>query len=154
MSADRATSRRMQDARALAQAVSIGLLAVCTLVACSACGNDDSDAGASSDAGARVDSGGEPGAGECMITAPTECPDPALRYADVEPIFQDRCVGCHVGVRGGPWALTSYMHAAAWFAEVRGAMLNCTMPPLDAGIEMPDEERERILTWIRCGYPE
>jgi uncharacterized membrane protein len=139
----------MQHTDARVHAVPLFVLAVCTLAACTSSSQDvDPDAAAAADAAEA------PSAGECTVTAPTECPEPPVRYADVEPIFQDRCVSCHVGARGGPWALTSYSHAASWFAEIRGVMLACSMPPLDAGIEMPDEERELILTWIRCGYPE
>jgi hypothetical protein len=143
----RARPNRMQHAKAPGNAIALFLLA-CSAVA--ACTSDDDAA----DIGLTVDGGVAPDAGECMITAPTECPDPSPRYADVEPIFQDRCVICHVGSRGGPWALTSYGHVLEWRDLIRGVMLSCAMPPPDAGIEMADEERELILAWIRCGAPE
>src|SRR5262245_15303976 len=50
----------------------------------------------------------------CSVTAPTSCPDPAPHYADVMPIFRDRCVICHSGAVDGPWALTDYEHIADW----------------------------------------
>ena len=37
---------------------------------------------------------------------------------------------------------------------VRAMLLDCSMPPPDAGVTMPDEERVAILTWLLCGYPE
>jgi hypothetical protein len=103
------------------------------------------------DSGAPVE--GEPLAPvDCDVTAPTACSDPPLRYADVEPIFADRCTGCHNG-SDGRWPLTTYQHVADWYAEIRGQMLSCTMPPLGSGVAMTLEERERILLWIRCGFP-
>lgn len=89
----------------------------------------------------------------CEVEAPTECPDPPLTYADVEPIIERRCVECHDGVPP-EWPLTSYRHVADWNVEIRTEMLRCTMPPRESGLEMPTEEREQILTWILCGFPE
>lgn len=89
----------------------------------------------------------------CEVEAPTVCPDPPLTYADVEPIIERRCVECHDGTPP-EWPLTSYRHVADWNVEIRTEMLRCTMPPRDSGIEMPVEEREQILTWILCGFPE
>lgn len=90
---------------------------------------------------------------ECDVEAPTVCPDPPLTYADVEPIIRARCVGCH-DEEPPEWPLTSYRHVADWNVEIRTEMLRCTMPPRDSGVEMPTDERERILTWILCGFPE
>jgi len=89
----------------------------------------------------------------CEIVAPTACAQPAPSYADVEPIFQRRCVGCHSGEPGGPWPLTAYEHVASWFSEIRAVMLMCAMPPPDSGQTMPDSERDAILAWLRCGTP-
>ncbi len=63
-----------------------------------------------------------------------------------------RCIGCHNGA-GEEWPLSSYEHVADWYGEIRAQMLACTMPPLDAGIDMPVAERQTILSWIRCGFP-
>jgi hypothetical protein len=132
--------------------VSVFLLGSGVLIGCSTT-SDDEDAGVASDAGAEIDAG-DADTMECIVAAPTRCPDPAPRYADVEPIFAERCVTCHSGVSGGPWPLVSYGHVAAWFAEIRGAMLSCSMPPPDAGVPMTVEERELILAWIRCDLPQ
>ncbi len=112
-------------------------------------GTPDHDSGSHPD-GSALDAAGP---AECDVVAPTSCPEPKPTYADVEPIFQERCVGCHAGIPDGPWPLTDYGHVSAWFGEIRGAMLSCSMPPADAGIEMPTEERDLILLWIRCGFP-
>jgi hypothetical protein len=97
--------------------------------------------------------GGEPTPPACTVTAPTACDDPDLAYADVKPIFERRCLGCHDGSLD-LWPLTSYTHVASWSGEIRGVMRNCSMPPADSGVSMPVEERETILRWIRCGLPQ
>jgi hypothetical protein len=102
------------------------------------------DGGTTQDAGELV----------CTIQAPTVCPDPTPHWPDVQPIFARRCVMCHNGMIGGPWPLMQYSHVADWFDVVRAMLLDCSMPPPDAGVYMPDEERTTILTWLLCGYPE
>jgi uncharacterized membrane protein len=89
----------------------------------------------------------------CDVTLPKSCSDMSLGWADVEPIFEQRCIGCHSGDPGGPWPLTSYGHVADWANEIRAQMAACSMPPSDAGIAMPTDEREKILLWVRCGAP-
>src|SRR5262245_23731930 len=78
---------------------------------------------------------------ECTVSAPTSCPDPPVVFGDVEPIIAERCVVCHLGARGGPWALTSYRHVRDWSEQIRGVVLNCVMPPPDAGIPITTDER-------------
>lgn len=90
----------------------------------------------------------------CTVTAPTECIEPAPVFSDIQPILEKRCLSCHYGDPDGPWPLTDYEHVASWFAEVRTQMLACSMPPPDAGIQMTNAEREKILMWIRCGHHE
>ena len=90
----------------------------------------------------------------CPVPAPTMCPDPPLRYADVSPIFTQRCVGCHYGAVGGPWPLLQYSHAADWNQVIRDMLTDCSMPPLDSGVTMLAEERGAILTWVLCGFLE
>jgi uncharacterized membrane protein len=89
----------------------------------------------------------------CEVTAPTECTDPELRYEDVAPIFERRCASCH-SVPGGPWPLDTYEHVADWAPFVRDELVRCSMPPPDSGVTITPEERDQILVWIRCGYPE
>lgn len=90
----------------------------------------------------------------CAPTAPSECPNPAPRYADVAPIFEQRCASCHNGAKDAPWPLDTYGHVADWATVVRDELLQCLMPPEDSGVEMPPEERQAILVWVRCGAPE
>lgn len=149
-----------------------------------AAGNDPADASSSADASVIADAGGEvpdaaqdaailpgPDAGQdasvdagqdgsvptpfvCNATAPTSCPTPMPRYADIAPIIDARCAGCHGANWAGPWPLTEYRHVKDWADGIRGHMLACTMPPRDSGYMIQDDERQKILTWIRCGLPE
>jgi len=88
----------------------------------------------------------------CPVTPPTTCPSDIPHYADVQPIFAERCVTCHDGLHG-QWPLNDYEPIADWAGDVRALLVNCTMPPVDSGLTMPVEERLAILTWIRCGFP-
>jgi len=92
----------------------------------------------------------------CSVSAPTSCPSPAPRFADVRPIIQQTCAGpCHSGTDpAGPWPLTDYEHVADWADVVRADLLDCSMPPADAGVTLSAENRLFILNWLRCGYPE
>ena len=90
----------------------------------------------------------------CKVIAPTDCPEPRLRYTtNIEPIIKARCVPCHDG-RGPQWPLKTYGDVADWSDQVASMVGTCTMPPPDAGMSLPTAERATILTWIHCGYPE
>jgi hypothetical protein len=110
------------------------------------------DASVADGDGGPSDAGGSPPLA-CEVTAPTSCPAPAPVYADVAAIIELRCEGCHSPRWTGPWPLDTYDHVAAWQDTLRAAMLDCSMPPADAGIAMPSEERMVILSWLRCGLP-
>ena len=90
----------------------------------------------------------------CAPTAPTACTAPEPRYADVAPIFERRCASCHTGVTDAQWPLDDYQHVADWASFIRDELLSCAMPPADSGMTMTPEERDAILLWVRCGYPE
>ncbi len=97
---------------------------------------------------------GGPPAAACATVAVTVCPDAGVpTYTDVAPIFQARCASCHKGEDGGPWPLDDYEPIADWQGEVRAMILNCSMPPADSGVTMPDDETAKLLTWIKCGLP-
>lgn len=89
----------------------------------------------------------------CSVMAPTTCPMPSPRYGDVAPIIASRCSGCHGKVWMGPWPLDNYEHVADWADTIRANLVDCTMPPADAGVPMTNTERMEILNWIRCGHP-
>ena len=87
----------------------------------------------------------------CTVVAPETCASPALRFADVKPLFEVHCVMCHYGELGGPWSLKTHTDIADWAGEVRDDIADCSMPPADAGTTMTDGERALILDWLRCG---
>lgn len=121
-----------------------GALALAFMFAACGSGGSDSPDGGAADAATRPP--------DCTVEAPTACPTPAVKYGDIAPIIQTHCVTCHNG-NGQEWPLTTYTHVADWTSEVRAAVLDCSMPPPDAGTVISDEERLAILTWVRCGVP-
>jgi hypothetical protein len=123
------------------------LLASALIVAALAMACNDRAPGVAGDAGVDMSAA-------CEVTAPTVCPDPPLRYADVSDIFGQRCAPCHYGAVNGPWPLLTYKHAADWYDVIRGYMLDCTMPPPESGMTMTIHERVALLTWIFCGVLE
>ncbi|WP_394831134.1 cytochrome c [Pendulispora rubella] len=126
-----------------------GALLVASLVVAAACSSNDASPGGKSDA---ISDGALPES--CKdLTAPTACPSPAPTFASVEPIFEQRCTSCHGGV-AGLWPLRGYEHIVDWADTIRGEVLGCSMPPLDAGSGITKEERLAILQWIRCGTPQ
>jgi hypothetical protein len=86
----------------------------------------------------------------CGVEVPTACPTPEVRYADIAPIIERRCLVCHNGT-SGIWPLNSHRHVADWQDTIRAAMLTCAMPPPESLLPMLVEERVALLTWIRCG---
>jgi hypothetical protein len=60
-------------------------------------------------------------------------------------------VVCHNGLAGGPWPLLHYTDVADWQETIAADLLDCSMPPRNAGVPMPNEDRTAILTWILCG---
>src|SRR4051794_20346594 len=89
----------------------------------------------------------------CTAVAPTACPEPAPTYAQVAEIIERRCSGCHSPRWTGPWPLDTYQHVADWQDSIRSMLLDCVMPPADAGGPLPDEESAVMLGFIRCGLP-
>ncbi|MDB4987066.1 MAG: hypothetical protein JWN04_2244 [Myxococcaceae bacterium] len=89
----------------------------------------------------------------CAAQEPRECPTPPTRYAEVQPIFERRCVLCHAPRSSGPWPLDGYQEVADWQDDVRADLLDCSMPPADAGVAITPEERQQLLSFLRCGLP-
>ncbi len=122
-----------------------------------ACGSSTpAPPGGDPDGGAQTPDGGAdagPTPPTCSVPAPTACPESAPHYPDVAPVFESRCVICHSGTWEGPWPLNDYGHVADWQDSIRANLLDCSMPPPDAGVPITLEERLAILTWIRCGLP-
>jgi hypothetical protein len=117
-------------------------------------GSAGANAGASgANSGGTAGSSGGAGAPSCEVVPPTACPDPAPTYGEVAVIFDQRCSVCHDGSPMGPWPLKDYSHISDWQNEIRGALIDCSMPPPDSEWTMSAEERLQILTWIRCDLP-
>jgi hypothetical protein len=90
----------------------------------------------------------------CNVPAPASCPTPPPRYPAIAAIIKQRCEGCHSPLWTGPWPLDSYGHVADWQDTIQVNLLDCTMPPPEAGVPITVDERVQILTWIRCGLPQ
>lgn len=88
----------------------------------------------------------------CEVKAVSACPTPAPTYAEVQHLFDTHCNVCH-GTNGSEWPLENYDDISAWQIDIRGQLLDCSMPPADAGTGMTLAEKQQILTWIRCGLP-
>jgi len=89
----------------------------------------------------------------CTVKPVEDCPSPAPTYADVVPIFDAKCNGCHSDASSGPWPLTDYDSVEAWWDLIRRDTLNCSMPPADSGLVLTSDESTLILTWIACDLP-
>lgn len=137
--------------------LTLGACFAFALLACESDVEPDLDAGdePASDGGISASDGdveaGEPY--ECNSEPVRECPDPPPRYADVAPIFEQRCAGCHVDNWSGPWPLDTYQHVADWASVIRDMVRTCTMPPPEAGTPLPNDDAQKILTWIFCKTP-
>jgi len=149
------------------------LLAGACAVALAACGGGavvqdasvDASVSSSTDAGgddATAEAGGDDGAtsGEdgglvaaCPDPAPSACPDPPLHYPDVAPIIEQRCVTCHFD-GAADWPLTTYQDVASWWTVVYEDLMLCTMPPPESPTGLTPGERQAILSWIACGFPQ
>jgi len=90
----------------------------------------------------------------CNVPAPPSCPSPAPRYQEIAAIIKQRCASCHSPLWTGPWPLDTYGHVADWQDTIRSNLLDCSMPPPEAGVPITVDERVSILTWIRCGLPQ
>ena len=96
---------------------------------------------------------GAPAPVHCAPELPTACPDVVPGFAsDVQPVIEARCTSCH-GQLEGFWPLSNYKEVTDWKDLVRSMVLDCTMPPADAGVDMTNDERNTVLTWLSCGTP-
>jgi hypothetical protein len=90
----------------------------------------------------------------CGSDVTPTCPSPKPSYkSDVVPILNADCNTCHVGGPSKPWPLTDYQSLLDWRKEVLGDMLQCTMPPEDAGHAISDADRGVLIGWLACGAP-
>lgn len=93
----------------------------------------------------------------CTASLPTGCTVAPSFSATVAPIMQRTCATCHTP--GGVAAdrdLTSYAHIAELETTELVQLYSCQMPPPDAGptATLAPAEREQLLQWFVCGYPD
>ena len=84
--------------------------------------------------------------------------------ADVWPILERRCVGCHQPGEVAPMPLTSYAEVRPWAHAIREAVLTRKMPPWHAAgatahnfqndRSLTDAEVRTIADWVTAGAPE
>lgn len=88
----------------------------------------------------------------CPLVAQKRCTLPAPRFAGIKPILDQACAGCHSSLDAGePWPLTNYRDVSDWQSLVRDDLLKCTMPPLDAGVSISNDDRAALINWLDCG---
>ena len=84
-------------------------------------------------------------------------------YADVKPIIDGRCVGCHTDGGIAPFPLTTYDEVNSLKSAVKDAVSNQIMPPYLAGDEcteykhdtsLTDDQIATVVDWIDGGAPE
>lgn len=84
-----------------------------------------------------------------------------VTYADVRPLMERRCVGCHQKGEIAPMALGSYAETRPWAKAIRQAVLKRTMPPWQADAEsskrihnsrlLPEAEVRQLVDWVDGG---
>jgi len=151
--------------RALVCKITLALAVACsyaTTVSCGDSGGGADGGGGTGGSGGAMDAsdGKPPGTVGCLTpaTTPTSCPTPRVTFDHVKPIFQSQCVGpCHNGVTPDPhspgstlWPLIEQQHIEDWQDSIRALLVDCSMPPPDAGVPMTIEDRRTIIEFIRC----
>lgn len=84
--------------------------------------------------------------------------------AQIWPILEKRCVGCHQSGEIGPIVLTSYASVRPWAQAIKEDVLTKKMPPWDAegptkhsflnDRSLTDEEIQTIVDWVNTGARE
>ena len=100
------------------------------------------------------DSSGEPPPG-CPGAPSVTCPSmPPTYTADIQPLLQSRCYGCHGpgGIEQGSFDLTTYNRVTGARSDIATQVGQCIMPPPDAG-QLTTQERTELFQWIECGSP-
>ena len=85
-----------------------------------------------------------------------------IRYEDMAPILEQRCVRCHSPGQIGPFSLTSYSRVAPRAAAIREVIEQGRMPPWHANPNhgrfandpsLTDTEKAKLLAWLDAGCP-
>jgi len=84
-------------------------------------------------------------------------------HADIRPIFEAKCGGCHRSGGVAPMSLLTYEEAYPWAVSIKNEVLNLTMPPWFADERSGQFKRDTALTakeldtivdWCLGGSPE
>jgi cytochrome c5 len=91
----------------------------------------------------------------CPTNVSDACPAAQPSYAaDVVPILNAKCNGCHTGGDGSPWPLTNHEDVVHWRAFILKDLAGCTMPPPTSTVRLTEAEQSTLVTWLVCGAPE
>ncbi len=94
---------------------------------------------------------------------PTPKPVPVTWHANVGPLVEQKCGGCHVEGGIAPFALETYAQAHAQRDAIKGSVLSRHMPPWMPSNECAQYVEDRSLTqeqvslltgWVDAGAPE
>jgi hypothetical protein len=101
--------------------------------------------------------------GAACGSEPTAAPTPTPTFhADVKPLLESRCLGCHVEGGIGPFALTDPATVVALREPIRAAVASRSMPPwfadegcadYEGDVSLSDAEIETIVRWADEGAP-
>lgn len=104
--------------------------------------------------------------GALLMGCATQATEPAgprySYYADVKPIMDAKCAGCHHANTIAPFALTTYDEAFAERAAIAAAVRDRHMPPWSASRDCRQYQNDRSLThaeirvitgWVAQGAP-
>jgi len=114
------------------------------VTALTSCGGSSSSTSGDPDSGT---------SGTSCSGATATCPATPPSYsAQIAPIIQARCAGCHSPGGVGGRDFTTWSGVDAWRSNIEEQVGGCVMPP--SGSPQPtDSERTLLLEWLACGAP-
>lgn len=95
--------------------------------------------------------------------APEASVEPAYYYGQVEPVLQNRCVGCHTAGGMAPFPLDTYQEARDTAHSVLAAVQGGSMPPWppsDSCVNLAEprrlaaQELDVLTRWVDSGMPQ
>lgn len=98
--------------------------------------------------------------GDCGL-APATRPVPSYS-ADIAPLLQAKCVGCHSPGNIAPWSMTNHTIVQTYSTSIKQQLLTGQMPPWHADPEfghfsndtsLTPEQRAALVDWIDSGAP-
>ena len=98
----------------------------------------------------------DPAQASCPNTGDLTCPSPPPSYkADIQPIIEKHCYGCHGpgGVEVSSINLTTYAEVARRRSDIGFQITHCRMPQPDAG-PLTLDEMKTFAEWLGpCSAP-